>query len=454
MDEDNNFQNINNNQLSVIDEKPELTTLVAATEIQNNNDSYITIKILSKLSKGYTFFTVVKVISYSINETSFIFPYCLRKLGIIPFFFFLIIFSISSVYIFYLIIDIIVKHNLFNNYHKIIQEKSNKIYNIIYYIINIIYNTIVLIFENYLYISLCQQIFSIFGINIDDNFYEKLIILSFSFIFIEFPLSFIKFFHRPDFLYIIILLLNIILNIISLILIFINKSKEDGIKITKLNLIEGVSKDYLICFSIIMTVMGWQNQISKQLQSFKIKTSKRFYKVIYYFFIVQNILIIFFCLVSTPLINSNDDFIFLLDIKNTNLSNIIIIQIMVIIFSLVIHIIIAHHMQLIRENMVLILSLTIYKNDGDNFIINIIFALFFNFFILFITNIIALFIDDISLIIILYGGIFSTIINYIIPTIMYWMMISKNSVVLWLAGLIDFVIISLGISALVLKIIS
>ena len=111
-------------------------------------------------------------------------------------------------------------------------------------------------------------------------------------------------------------------------------------------------------------------------------------------------------------------------------------------------------MQLIRENMLLILSLTIYKNDGDNFKINIVFALFFNFFILFITNIIALFIDDISLIIILYGGIFSTIINYIIPTIMYWMMISKNSVVLWLAGLIDFVIISLGISALVLKIIS
>ena len=452
MDEDNNFQhNINNNQLSVIDEKPELTTLVAATKIQNNNDSYLSIKILSKLSKDYTLYTVIKVISYSINETSLIFPYCLRKLGLIPFFFFLIIFSISSIYIFYLIIDIIVKHNLFNNYHKIIQEKSNKIYNIIYYLINIIYNSIVLIFENYLYLSLCQQFFFLFDINIDDIFYQKLVILSSSLIVIEFPLSFIKFFYRPDFLYIIITAFNIFLNIISLILIFLNKSKKDGIKIIKFNLIEGVSKDYLICFSIIMTVMGWQNQISNQLQNFKMKTSKRFYKVIYYFFIIQNILILFFCCVSTPLINDNEDFVFLLDVKNTNLSHNLLVQIMAIIFSLLIHIIIAHHMQLIRENMFLILSLTIYKNERDNFKINIFFALFLNFFFLFITNIIALFVEDITIILILYGGIFSAIINYLIPTIMYWMMISKNSIVIWLAWLIDFIIISLGISAFVLN---
>ena len=275
-----------------------------------------------------------------------------------------------------------------------------------------------MIFQNYLYLSLCQQIFSLFGINIDDIFYEKLIILSFSLILIEFPLSFIKIFYRPDILYIFITTLNIFLNIISLIIIFLNKSKENGIKIVKFNLIEGVSKDYFTCFSIIMTVMGWQNQISIQLQSFKIKTSKRFYKVIYYFFIIQNILIMFFCCVSTPLIVDNNDFIFLLDVKNTNLSNNIFIQIMAIIFSLLIHIIISHHMQLIRENMFLILSLTLYKNKGDNFKINIFFALFFNLFFLFIANIVALFVEDISLIIILYGGIFATLINYLFPTIM------------------------------------
>ena len=67
-----------NNPLSVIDEKPELTTLVAATKMQNSNESNLSNKILSKLSKGYTFYTVIKVISYSINETSFLLPYCLN----------------------------------------------------------------------------------------------------------------------------------------------------------------------------------------------------------------------------------------------------------------------------------------------------------------------------------------------------------------------------------------
>ena len=87
--------NLVNNPLSVIDEKPELTTLVAATKMQNSNESNLSNKILSKLSKGYTFCTVIKVLSYSINETSLILPYCLRRLGIIPFFLFLGIFSLS-----------------------------------------------------------------------------------------------------------------------------------------------------------------------------------------------------------------------------------------------------------------------------------------------------------------------------------------------------------------------
>ena len=121
MDEDNNFDvNIINNPLSIIEEKPELTTLILATKIQNDEESRLSNKIISKLSKGYTFYTVIKVVSYSINETSLIIPYCLRRLGIIPFFLFLIIFSFPSVYMFYLLIDIVVTHNLYNNYHKII----------------------------------------------------------------------------------------------------------------------------------------------------------------------------------------------------------------------------------------------------------------------------------------------------------------------------------------------
>ena len=181
MEDDNNFErNPNNNPLSVIDEKPELTTLVAATKMQNDNESLLSNKILSKLSRGYTLFTVVNVLSYSINETSFILPFCLRKLGIIPFLIVVILLSLTSIYIFYLIIDIVIKHNLFDNYHQIIQEKTNKYFNISYYIINIIYHLLLIILENFLYLSLLQRLLIFFGINMKNIFYEKLIILSLS----------------------------------------------------------------------------------------------------------------------------------------------------------------------------------------------------------------------------------------------------------------------------------
>ena len=451
MEDHNNFQmNLMDNPLSIIDEKPELTTLVAATEIQNNDESLISSKIISKLSKGYTFCTVIKVLSYSINETSLILPYCLRRLGIIPFFLFLGIFSLSSVYIFYLLIDIIVKNNLFNNYHKKIQEKSNKFFNIVYYLINIIYHVLIIIFEIYLYLSLFQKILLFFGKDIENKLFIKIIILSISFLMAELPFSFLGIFRTPDLLYIIITVLIIILNVISMFIILFTNS-NGNIKLIKINLVENISKDYLTCFSIIMTIIGWQNQICKQLENFKIKTAKRFYKVVYLYYLFQSILIIFICLVSTPLISDKADvIIFLLDYNNLNLAPLLIIQIMAIIFGLAIHIIIAHHIHLIQECVSLILSL--FQNKTDNFKINKIFLLVLTIFILLICNLVSLMVKDLSIIIILYGGIFSTLINYLFPTICYSMLVSKNSLVIWIGWLIDFIIISLGIISLIFKI--
>ena len=453
MEDHNNFQmNLMDNPLSIIDEKPELTTLVAATEIQNNDESLISNKIISKLSKGYTFCTVIKVLSYSINETSLILPYCLRRLGIIPFFLFLGIFSLSSVYIFYLLIDIIVKNNLYNNYHKKIQDKSNKLYNIIYYLVNIIYHILIIIFEIYLYLSLIQKILLFFGKDIENKLHIKIIILSISFLLVELPFSFLGIFRKPDLLYIIITVLIIILNVISMFIILFTNS-NDNIKLIKINLVENISKDYLTCFSIIMTIIGWQNQICKQLENFKIKTTKRFYKVVYLYYFFQSILIIFICLVNTPLIDDKADvIIFLLDYNNLNLAPLLIIQIMAIIFGLAIHIIIAHHIHLIQEHVSLILSLTLFKNKTENFKINKIFLVVLNIFILLICNLISLMVKDLSIIIILYGGIFSTLINYLFPTICYSMLVSKNSLVIWIGWLIDFIIISLGIISLIFKI--
>ena len=371
MEDDNNFErNPNNNPLSVIDEKPELTTLVAATKMQNDNESLLSNKILSKLSRGYTLFTVVNVLSYSINETSFILPFCLRKLGIIPFLIVVILLSLTSIYIFYLIIDIVIKHNLFDNYHQIIQEKTNKYFNISYYIINIIYHLLLIILENFLYLSLLQRLLIFFGINMKNIFYEKLIILSLSLIAIEIPITFIKRLVKPDLSYIIITILIIFINVTSLIIVLINKS-NNNINLIKVNFFEGFSQDYFTGCSIILTVIGWQNQISKHLKSFKIKTTKRFYKVVYLFFIVEFILILFICILSTPLFSDKGDLlILLLDYKSLNLTSVIFIIIMSIAFCVLVHLIIGHHIQLIQENLLLTLKLVLYKRAEDDFEIN------------------------------------------------------------------------------------
>ena len=177
MEEDNNLQtlnidNENNKSLSIIDETPELMTLIEETDPEASEESIFAKKIRLKLSKGYTTHTVIKSISYSINETSFILPFCLRKLGIISFLISFIILSLSSVYIFQLLIDEIVKFNLYENYHIIIQKKTNKIFNSIYFLSNIIYHFLILIFEIYMYLFLCKKIFSFYDITFNEIFYE------------------------------------------------------------------------------------------------------------------------------------------------------------------------------------------------------------------------------------------------------------------------------------------
>ena len=451
--EENNIDNNNGNNhpLSIIDEKPELTTLMLATKMQNDNESLLSNKILSKLSKGYTFYTVIKAISYSINETSFILPYCLRKLGIIPFFLFLLLLPLPSIYIFYLLIDLVVKYNLYDDYHKIIQQNTNKITNLLYYIITLVYHILIIIFENKLYLSLCLRVLSFFDISFGNNYKEQIIILLISLIFFEFPFSFIKKFKKPDLLYIIFTILYIILNIISLVFVIIYKS-SDKLKLIEINLYEDISKSYLTCYSIFIIVVGWQSQFSKHLKDFKIKTTKRFYKVIYFFFIIQLFLITFICFVSAPLISDKADLIiFVFDNQNLNITHIIIIDIAALIFGLYIHIIIAHHIQLIQDRLKLILHLTIYKTK-PKFEINKYLSVSFNLFILVLTNFICLFFDDLSLIIIIYGGIFSTLINFLFPAILYWFMISKNSLATWLGLLISIIMILFGILALILKI--
>ena len=453
MEEDNNLQSINidhadNNNLSIIDEAPELMTLIEETDSESIEENIFTKKIRLKLSKGYTIHTVIKSISYSINETSFILPFCLRKLGIISFLISLIILSLSSVYIFHLLIDEIVKFNLYENYHNIIQEKTNKIFNSIYYLSNIIYHFLIIIFEIYFYLSLCNKILSFYDITFNEIFYEKFIILLISLIVIELPFSFVKSFKYPDLIYIIIAIFTIIINIICFIFVITGNK----IQLIKINIFKGFSKDYSICFSIIMNVVGWQSQISKLLNDYKIKSIKRFYKVVYLSFLIESILIVFISFLVAPLIDDNNDIIiFLLDYNNLKPIPLFITRVMALIFCLFIHIIIAHHMHLIQEYIILFLKLISNKKEYA-FYDKKYFSVISKFFILVSSNAVCLLIDDISLIIILYGGIFTIIINYICPTALYSYLVSKNSIIVWLAWAICFIVISIGIIFFILNI--
>ena len=441
MEEDNNLQtlnidNENNKSLSIIDETPELMTLIEETDPEASEESIFAKKIRLKLSKGYTTHTVIKSISYSINETSFILPFCLKKLGIISFLISLIILSLSSVYIFHLLIDEIVKFKLYENYHNIIQKKTN------------MYHFLILIFEIYFYLFLYKKILSFYDITFNELFYEKFIILSISLIIIEIPFSFVKIFKYPDLLYIIIAIFTIIINIICFIFVITGNK----IQINKISIFQGFSKDYSICFSIIMNMVGWQHQISKLLNDYKIKTTKRFYKVIYLSFLIEFFLIVFICFIAAPLIDDNNDIIiFFLDNNNLKPIPLFITRVMTFSFCLFIHIIIAHHMHLIQENIILFLKL-ISNNKKCAFYDKKYFNVISKIAILVSSNAICLFIDDISLIIILYGGIFTIIINYICPTAIYSFMISKNSIIVWLAWIICFIVISIGLISFILYI--
>lgn len=455
MEENNDFhQNSfliekNTNQLSIIDENPELNTIVEESQLYNNDENKISRKIILKLSKGYTYYTIIKIISYSINETSFILPYCLKKLGIIPFFLFLIFVSITSLYIFYLLVDLIIKYKLSFNYHIVIEDNTNRIYNIIYHSLNITYHFLILIFENYIFLNLVRQIFIFFNLNIDNIFNKNIIILSISLILLQFPFSFLKIFKNPDLIYIINTFLSIILNFVSLLIVIIyqkrNNNKEE-IKLKRINVFENFSKDYFICFSIIETIICWQNQFCKHLEDFKIKTPKRFYNVIYMSFFFQYIIIILNTFIKAPLLdNKIDNIIFLLDYNNLNIISLIFIQIITLIYGLLIHIIIAYHMHLIQDNIFLIFGLTFFHKKRDNFKVSKVFIFFSNFLVLFFSNLICLFVDDIFIIVTLYGGIFSSFINYLSPCIVYSMMISNNSVAIFIAWIINLIIISLSI---------
>ena len=463
-DDSSLIEGLKNDPLSIIDEKPELTTLVLATKLQKEDKSSLSDKILSKISKGYTCFTVSKILAYSLAETVFILPYCLKKVGIVPYFVGLIIICFISFYIFYIFLDVIIKLNLFKNYHQILRQNLGKKFRLIYYILNLLYHTLLLILETYIFLHFTLKLLSLFDLDIKGKFIYTLIILL-SLVIIQFPLSYINFLKTPDIFYITFIGLFNLINLISLVFFILYKFKndintEEGEKnqITSITFIEGISFDYIICFSVFIIIIGWQNQISRHLGEFKIKTTRRFFNILYLTFIVQIILCLINGLVNTPLMidnENNNDFKIKLFVLyyNEEIIPTLMIKIILIIFCIFFNFLIPYRLSLLEENFDLFLEETIYKPFSIKKRGNKILIALFKLVILFLSAFINLIINDISYIILLLGGILASVLNFLNPTLIYWKLVSKNNLVIRIALILSIIVIIINLVGLILKII-
>ena len=463
-DDSSLIEGLKNDPLSIIDEKPELTTLVLATKLQKEDKSSLSDKILSKISKGYTCFTVSKILAYSLAETVFILPYCLKKVGIVPYFVGLIIICFISFYIFYIFLDVIIKLNLFKNYHQILRQNLGKKFRLIYYILNLLYHTLLLILETYIFLHFTLKLLSLFDLDIKGKFIYTLIILL-SLVIIQFPLSYINFLKTPDIFYITFIGLFNLINLISLVFFILYKFKndintEEGEKnqITSITFIEGISFDYIICFSVFIIIIGWQNQISRHLGEFKIKTTRRFFNILYLTFIVQIILCLINGLVNTPLMidnENNNDFKIKLFVLyyNEEIIPTLMIKIILIIFCIFFNFLIPYRLSLLEENFDLFLEETIYKPFSLKKRGNKILIALFKLVILFLSAFINLIINDISYIILLLGGILASVLNFLNPTLIYWKLVSKNNLVIRIALILSIIVIIINLVGLILKII-
>ena len=463
-DDSSLIEGLKNDPLSIIDEKPELTTLVLATKLQKEDKSSLSDKILSKISKGYTCFTVSKILAYSLAETVFILPYCLKKVGIVPYFVGLIIICFISFYIFYIFLDVIIKLNLFKNYHQILRQNLGKKFRLIYYILNLLYHTLLLILETYIFLHFTLKLLSLFDLDLKGKFIYILIILL-SLVIIQFPLSYINFLKTPDIFYITFIGLFNLINLISLVFFILYKFKndintEEGEKnqITSITFIEGISFDYIICFSVFIIIIGWQNQISRHLGEFKIKTTRRFFNILYLTFIVQIILCLINGLVNTPLMidnENNNDFKIKLFVLyyNEEIIPTLMIKIILIIFCIFFNFLIPHRLSLLEENFDFFLEETIYKPFSIKKRGNKILVALFKLVILFLSAFINLIINDISYIILLLGGILASVLNFLNPTLIYWKLVSKNNLVIRIALILSIIVIIINLVGLILKII-
>ena len=425
----------------IIDENPELTTFFGDSKSQAN----MMTKLFYKISSGYSFYTTITILCYTLNCSSLLLTGCLQNMKIFIFSCFLIFVFICSYFILFLLLDTIIKNSSYKSFNHLIYQGAGRGLSYFYHLIHILYRTSLILYTIYLILSfISQMIIWIFNISDTEitSISKKGIILLSSLIVIQMPISFFQIFRRPDIPVIILIFL-----IIFMILFFFYTENTPTFFKETFDPDFNFNKSNLIGYGFIMLAVCWNNELLKNFNDFKIKTKSRYTRVIYFVMFLKFILLLIISVFGLACFykNENNGYTFLFFDKNSFYIPKLIIIGLVILF---LHALIPYQLQHMRESFICILKPK--KNDLDyefTTALNCIFTIF----CLILVNGLVLIIKDIYLYLSIAGGLFSTVINFLFPTIVYTHFNKKQKIKIVLAWVITIINIIFGISSIMVK---
>ena len=425
----------------VIDENPELTTFIEDSKSQTN----ILSRIFYKISHGYSFYTIMTILCYTLNCSSLLLPGCLKEMKIFIFLCFLLFVFICSYYILFLLLDTIIKNTSYKSFNHLVYQGAGRSLSYFYHLIHLLYRMALILFTIYLIVSFTSQmISSIFGISDTEiaTLSKKGIILLSSLVAIQLPLSFSQIFQRPD----IPVVILIFLFILMIVFFFFTENIPDYFK-TTFDPDFNFNRTNLIGYGFIMLAVCWNSELLKNFHDFKIKTKGRYTCVIYSVMILKFILSLVISVFGLSCFKKNkiNDYTYLsFDNKNFFIPKLIIMGLVV----LFLHVLIPYQLQHMRESFICILKPK--KNDLDyefTTALNCIFTIFS----LILINGLSFLIKEVHLYLSIAGGLFSTTMNFLFPSIIYMHFNKKEKVKIAIAWIITIINILFGISSIMVK---
>ena len=426
----------------IIDETPELKTFIEDSGSEGN----IISKFFYKISKGFSLYTITTILCYTLNCSSLLLPSCLQTMKIFIFLCFLIFVFVCSYYVLFLLLDTIIKNNSYKSFNHLVYEGAGRGLSYFYHLIHLFYRMSLIIYTIYLILSFTSQIITlIFDFSDTEiaSWDKKGIILLSSLIVIQLPISFIPIFRRPDIPVVILIFLFILMVLFFFftenIPDYFNKTFDPDFNFNRTNFID---------YGFIMLAVCWNSELLKNFSDFKIKTQGRYICVIYFVMVIKFILsfvISVFGLACLYRNESNDYTYLLFDQKNFFILKLILMGLVI----LFLHTLIGYQLQHMRESFICILKPK--KNDLDyefTTALNCIFTII----CLILVNGLIFIIKDIHFCLSIAGGLYSTIMNFLFPTIVYMHFNKKEKIRIVISWLITIINIIFGICSLIVKV--